>query len=179
MSPFWKSSRPPKTSAPSSNPTLPLEESWLRQYGDLLFDFCSSILWSQSEGKKALRQILNQIKKAEQKLGPTPRYERAWILKTACQVLQNTAQKSARKLSPSEQAMLDAVKDPQVRLNQLESYFHRLHLIEQMILLLRDKYGIPYPEIASALGMPEGSLKVLRQQSLDALENWIWGTSSP
>jgi DNA-directed RNA polymerase specialized sigma24 family protein len=48
---------------------------------------------------------------------------------------------------------------------------------DQILLLLRDKHGIPYSEIASALRSPEESLKVKRQQALRTLEEWLWDNS--
>lgn len=139
----------------------------------MLLDLSSSILWSQTEGRKIVRQVLEKLQKQSRHLQPE-RYQRAWVLQNACQLLQKTAIKSTRTLTPSEQAMVDSIKEPTERLVQLESYFHRLHLNEQILLLLRDKYGIPYPEIAIAMHMPEDSLKVMRQQALETLERWVW-----
>jgi DNA-directed RNA polymerase specialized sigma24 family protein len=55
-----------------------------------------------------------------------------------------------------------------------DSYFHRLPLESQFVLLLRDKYGFPMIEIASALESPEESLKLQRLSAFRQLESWIW-----
>jgi DNA-directed RNA polymerase specialized sigma24 family protein len=70
--------------------------------------------------------------------------------------------------------MLDANSNLDGRFQQFDSYLHRLPVADQILLLLRDKFGIPYTELATALGVPEGSLKLRRQQALKALEDWLW-----
>lgn len=147
----------------------PLVES----YGDLVFDLCQSVLWSSVNAQIAFRGIVRRLR-AEHSANSYVRYERAWVLRIACAELLKMAEKYGRRLSPSEQIMLDAALEPELRLRQFDSYFHRLPSEEQIILLLRDKYGFPYSEIAAALGYPEGSLKVRRQQALRNLDDWLW-----
>ncbi len=60
------------------------------------------------------------------------------------------------------------------RLENFNAYFHRLSAKDQILLILKDKYDIPYTEIAAALSIPAGSLKVRRQQALKTLEEWLW-----
>jgi DNA-directed RNA polymerase specialized sigma24 family protein len=148
-------------------------EHVVQLYGDLLFDLCESILWSPSNAQIAFRSILRQVKsKRGSNLYQT--HERTWVLRVACSQLRSYAQRHGRRLTPSEQIMLDASFDMNARLKQFDSYFHRLTTEDQLLLLLRDKYGIPYPEIAAAMETPEGSLKIRRQQALRTLEEWLW-----
>ena len=101
-------------------------------------------------------------------------HERAWVLNLACSRLRTLSDRYARKLTPPEQIELDAVESVTHRLKQFDSFFHRLSVEDQMLLLLRDEYGVPFPEIATAMGAPEGSLKTRRSQALRTLEDWLW-----
>lgn len=142
-------------------------------YGDLIFDLCDSVLWSSTAAHQAFRTIFKDIRKHR----PSDPYldnERAWVLHLACRNLKRLNRKIGRHLTASEQVMLDAIQEVPSRLGQFDSYFHRLILDDQLVLILRDKYGLPYSEMASALGVPEGSLKVRRQQALRTLEEWLW-----
>lgn len=142
----------------------------------MLFDLCESILWSPTNAQVAFRGILKEIRK-RQPADSLGEYERAWVLRVACDQLRSLAHRHGRKLTPSEQIMLDASLNVQARLKQFDSYFHRLGTEDQLLLILRDKYALPYSEIASAMGVPEGSLKVRRQQALRTLEEWLWETA--
>lgn len=152
-------------------------ENIVKHYGDLLFDLCESILWSPSAARVAFRAIIAEIKKRRE--GETfVDFERAWVLNVACNKLRAQAERHGRKLTPSEQIELDSLLDAPGRLKKFDSFFHRLSLEDQFLLLLKDKYGIPMAEIASALGLPEGSLKLRRAQALRAMEDWLWGQNS-
>ena len=142
----------------------------------MLFDLCASVLWSTSNAQIAFRAVLRALKK-QRNANPYIEFERAWVLSVTCKVLKSHAQRHGRKLTPSERILLDANLIIDDRLKQFDSYFHRLNTEDQLLLLLRDKYGIPYPEIATATGYPEGSLKIRRQQALRALEEWLWDTA--
>lgn len=142
-------------------------------YGDLLYDLCASILWSPASAEVAFRGILQRIRRQYPK-NAFRTHERAWVLQVACRFLEPFTQRHGRRLSPSEQLMLDANSDLDGRFRQFDSYLHRLPVADQILLLLRDKFGIPYSELATALGIPEGSLKLRRQQALKALEDWLW-----
>jgi DNA-directed RNA polymerase specialized sigma24 family protein len=144
-------------------------------YGDLIFDFCESLLWDPSHAQLAFREILKQLK-ASRSANAYEEHERAWILRVTCDKLKTYAARHARRLSASEQIQLDSTEGVSLRLKHFEFFFHRLTDEEQILLLLRDKYGLPYPEISAALGLPEGSLKIKRAQALRALEEWLWGT---
>lgn len=143
-------------------------------YGDLLFDLCEAVLWSPSNAQIAFRAILKKIRQRISRDAYLD-HERAWVLQIACAELERLTQKVGRTLSPSEQIMLDANLDTGARLKSFDSYFHRLPPSDQILLLLRDKYGLPFKEISSILQLPEGSLKIKRQQALRTLESWIWG----
>src|SRR5262249_26231928 len=98
-------------------------------------------------------------------------YFRPWLLRVACEKLKALSPrfsdvKAAAGASPSP----DSTDVPR----KLEHYFHRLSTEEQILLLFRDKYGLPYTEISNATGLPEESIKVRRQQALRALEEWVW-----
>jgi DNA-directed RNA polymerase specialized sigma24 family protein len=145
----------------------------VQQYGDLLFDLCESILWSPTNAQLAFRAILREIKSTQEKNKYTE-YERPWVLRIASKKLLEIANKHGRRLTPSEQIMLDATLKFDARIKQFDSYFHRLSAEDQLLLLLRDKFGLSYQEIASATGIPEGSIKMRRQQSLRTIEEWLW-----
>ncbi len=149
----------------------------VKKYGDLLFDLCETVLWSPINAQLALRSILKTV--AKQRGNPKLQenfqdHERAWILRIACERLRKDAARLGRRLTPSEQIELDSEQGASTRLHRFDRYFHRLNPEDQLLLLLRDKYGIPYVEISSAMGAPDGSLKVRRQHALRALEDWIW-----
>jgi len=154
-------------------------KAWLNQvigtYGDMLYDLCQSLLWSEAEAPHAYRSILKTI----QREGFTNasrfhKYERAWIFHIAYRELKKMAKKTPRSLTPAEQVMLDSNPDPKARLRHFDSYFHRLPIESQFLVVLKDKYGIPLSELASILEAPELSLKLQRSQSLRLLESWIW-----
>jgi hypothetical protein len=141
-------------------------------YGDLLFDLCESVLWSSIPAQTVFRSILKDVRKAFHGKRYSD-YERAWILRIAFDRLKKVSRQT-RKVTAFEQIQLDSNQNVAARLKQFEIYFHRLSTEDQVLLLLRDKYGLPYPEIASALSLPEGSLKQQRQQTLRTLDDWIW-----
>lgn len=145
----------------------------VQQYGDLVFDLCESILWSPINAQVAFRAILKSIRKGLDS-NQYNRYERSWLLKIACSHLRVLSDRHGRKITASQRIELDSNPSLQTRLKNFDYYFHRLQTDDQLLLLLRDKYGIPYSEISSAMGIPEGSIRVMRQQALRALEEWLW-----
>lgn len=142
-------------------------------YGDLLFDLCESILWSPENAQIAFRTILKNLKSGSSE-NQFSAYERAWVLRIACEELRALTRKFGTSLTPSEQIRLDSNANFNARMEDFELYFRRLDIDDQLVLLLRDKYGLTYDEIASALGVPEGSVRVSRQQALRAMEEWLW-----
>src|SRR4051812_34894037 len=127
----------------------------IERYGDLVYDLCESILWGSSAAQVIIRSIFRELK-AEHKFNRYSQHERAWVLHVACERLRNLSHDHARKLSSSDQLKLDATDKASTKLQQFDSYFHRLPVDDQMVLLLRDKYGLPSPEIAAILTVPEG-----------------------
>ncbi|MBC7386637.1 MAG: sigma-70 family RNA polymerase sigma factor [Cryobacterium sp.] len=151
---------------------------WMKRiistYGDLLYDLCQSMLWSPADAPDAYRSILRTLgrrPKAERFL----KYERSWILQIAFNELRGMKKRSPRLLTPAEQVMLDSNPDPKARLRFFDSYFHRLPIESQLLLLLRDKYGLPVSEVASVLQIPEPSARLQRLQALRLMESWIYG----
>jgi DNA-directed RNA polymerase specialized sigma24 family protein len=154
-------------------------KTWFNQvlatYGDMLFDLCQSMLWSPAEAPHAYRSILRTIQRAGSSVDSRfEKYERAWVFHIAYLELKKMAKKTPRSLTPAEQVMLDSNPDPKARLRHFDSYFHRLPIESQFLVILKDKYGMPMNEIASILEVPEPSLKLQRSQSLRLLESWIW-----
>lgn len=172
-SPAAKSPAKPPARARARSAQHSEVERVVQLYGDLLFDLCESVLWSPVQAQNAFRSILKEIKATR----PADRFtenERAWILRIAFERLSKLGPQVARKVTSSEQMRLDASPNIASRLKSFEIYFHRLTIEEQVVLLLRDKYGLPYGEISSATEIPEASLKTIRGQALRRLESWLW-----
>ena len=112
------------------------------------------------------------------KFNPYRNFERAWILRVACERLIQPGRYPRRIVTPEEQIRLDAMEKISARLKNFDHYFHRLRPEDQILLLLRDKYGLDYAEIAAAMGLPEGSLKTRRSQALRALDEWLWDATA-
>jgi hypothetical protein len=180
--PKTKAAPPPnknnKAPAPLSAEAT-LIQRWVEQYGDLVFDLCSQTLpalpGEPSRAPLAFRAILKALRAQRRAEAggaePFVEYERAWVLHVACAYLLSHPVQAP---PPPVEARLDADLAPEARLNRLDSYLDRLGLLDRILLLLRDKYGLPYPEIAIALESPEDSLKLRRSQALRALQDWVW-----
>ena len=153
-------------------------ENVVQLYGDLLFDLCESVLGTPAQAQAAFRSIVLEIKgtRAEEKY---KNHERAWILRIAFKKLKLLSVQHARPFSASEQIELDSSPNVATRMKSFDTYFHRLTAEQQLILLLKDKYGLPYVEVANATGLPEGTLKGIRGQALRTLEAWLWEEESP
>lgn len=149
-------------------------DHYLQAYGDLLFDLCNSLLWDSQDATPIFQSILKEINRTR-KDNAFSVHERAWVLRVALTHLVSAFNKQGRTLSASEQMELDSAQSLPNRLAKFSHFFKRLGPEDQLLLLLRDKYGLPYSEIAAAMEMPEASLKLRRQQSLSAMEEWIWG----
>jgi DNA-directed RNA polymerase specialized sigma24 family protein len=164
-------------SAASTTKEAPLRPShaWEENYGDLVYDLFYSVLWNHKGASTLYLSYWNQMDRhLAQAKEVYQRYARAWVLKGAIELLLEGIPKHGRTLTPSEQVMLDANLNIPARLRQFESYLHKLNATDQVLLLLRDKYGLPYEEISPALGLTEGALKLKRQQALRAMEEWLW-----
>lgn len=166
----WTSSKSPKSSIE------PPPDRLLHLYGDLVFDLCVSILHSPAQVQRTFKMIFSRLKKEGPSLNYVT-YERAWVLKTTCMQLLGYYPYEGHQVSNEEQIRLDASHNVTDRLNEFQSYFRRLKPEDQILLLLRDKYGIPLADIAAALTLPEASLKVRRQHALRTLEDWLWNNS--
>lgn len=161
---------------PADSVSIPVHgtpERIVQLYGDLLFDLCESVLWSPINAQLAFRSIIKSIRRNRRGHGFTE-HERAWVLRIACDKLLDLSARHGRKLTSSEQIQLDSAQNVTLRLKQFDAYFHRLVTEDQILLLLRDKYGLPYGEISAALGLPEANLKIRRAQALRSLEEWLW-----
>ncbi len=145
----------------------------MQSYGDLLFDLCESMFRNTDHSQIVFRSILKKIN-FESRFRKYSRYERAWIVKTAFEQLLEFCHQTDSKTSPLEQIKLDGSKNVSIRLDNFNSYFHRLMPEDQILLLLKDKYGFPDTEISTVMSTPVGSLKIRRQQALRALEEWLW-----
>ncbi len=175
MSPDIEKPSGPKTPDASLGDAVTIDQL-VTSYGDLLFDLCESILWSPINAQLAFRAILKKLKASlGQELYET--HQRAWVLRIACTQLLSFARRNARKVTPAEQIQVDGSKSIGMKLNQFDFYFHRLFVEDQVLLLLHDKYSLPFSEISSAMAIPEDSLKVRRQQALRTLEEWIWDSA--
>ena len=166
-----------KTSAKTSTSTSKNDE-WIDgvvlTYGDLLYDLCQTMLWSPADAPDAYRAILRTLAR-RRRVERFTRYERPWILQIAFRELRGMKRRSPRLLTPAEQVMLDSNPDPRARLRFFDSYFHRLPIESQCLLILRDKYGVPVSEVAAVLEVPEASARLQRLQALRMLESWIYG----
>ncbi len=150
-----------------------------RTYGDLLYDLCVSLLRNSGEAQLVLRSLLKKMTiQSKNKKNAYTKYERAWILRMACEKLIHLYKQSDFQIPPEEQIKLDSNESVSIRLKQFESYFHRLVPEDQLLFLLKEKWKIPDTEIAMALAIPEGSLKIQRLQALRTLEEWIWTNHS-
>ncbi len=149
----------------------------VQNHGDLIFDFCESTLRSPANAQIIFRNTLKDIKKtASEYLGT--QNERAWALKMTYQNIKNFSEKHHLQQSNEERLQTDTGMPTSARLKNFESYFQRLHTDDQILFLLKDKYGLTYSEIATTMGIPENSLKMRRQQALRTLEEWLWDKST-
>ena len=149
--------------------------SWEQSYGDLVYDLFYSILWNHKGAGALYLQFWNQMDRELTRQGANyQKYARAWILREAIDLLNQGVRKHGRTLTSAEQVMLDANLDLPARQVQFESYLHKLKPSDHILLLLRDKYGLPQEEIGAALGLSEGAIKIKRQQALRSLEEWLW-----
>ncbi len=169
-----KPTQPVATAAPVTKENL--IQQLVDRYGDMVFDLCQAVLWSQPNAQLAFRAIVRDLRRLELAGVKYERYERPWILRVACEKLRSIAVRHGRTLSASERMMLDGALKGDARLRQFDSYFHRLRTDDQILLLLRDKYKLDYAEIAMVMGEPEGSLKMRRQHAMRALDEMLWDT---
>ncbi len=167
----------PTRGAPMNGAAVPTRpsHSWEENYGDLVYDLFYSILWNHKGAGTLYLSFWNEMdRELSRRKEVYERHARSWVLRGAIQFVLTSVGKFGRSLTPSEQVMLDANLNIPARLRQFESYLHKLPHSDQILLLLRDKYGLPYGEISPAMGLTEGALKIKRQQALRAMEEWLW-----
>ncbi len=146
----------------------------IQTYGDLLFDLCESVLGASTTTQIAFKTIIKKIR-AEKKKTFYTAYERGWVLKITVHKLLEYSQEGGRSPSSSETLMTrtsDTATAPLIE--NFNIHFHRLPAEDQVLLLLKDKFGIPDAEISLAMSIPIGSLKIRRLQALRTLEDWLW-----
>ncbi len=149
-------------------------EDLIRRYGDLVFDLCYSVLQHAGNAQIAFREIFHEVRRRRPE-NSFQRHERGWVLRIACERVRELAgAPHGLGLTAAQQIELDSTPDSETRLSRFELCFRRLSVADQLLLLLKDKYGVPMPEISVATGTPEESLKVQRAQILRSLEEWIW-----
>jgi hypothetical protein len=147
---------------------------WIHRYGDLAYDFASSVFWSSKNGKLALRRLYLSKGGQNLKEWSLSELERAALFRELLSQLREVQWRYMRKLTTAEQRMLDSNLSETGRLKQFDSYLHRLPFDDMALLLLRDKFGVPSPETAAIFETSEASLQLQRQQAYDALSDWIW-----
>lgn len=148
-------------------------DHFVDSYGDLIFDLCNSLLSSPTNAQIAFRSILKKIKSGS-RFQKYSIYERSWVLRIACDRLLALSQHHGYEITPQEQIQLDAQSLLIHRLKQFTVFFHRLLPEDQILLLLKDKHGIPLKEIATAMAIPVEALKIRRIQALRSIEGWLW-----
>lgn len=150
-------------------------ERFTEKYGDLVFDLCTRVLWSDQNAQ----MIFQRIRRAWSRLTtdgspPFELHERSWALQVAVAEIIRAYERYSRKLSANERVLLDSQLDAQRRMNQIDAYFHRLPPEAQILLLLREKYGLSMREAGEILNTPERSIQMLRRQAFDQLHEEIW-----
>ena len=180
--PFRKSSGgpagAPAHSVPGSRSLQDREtEDLIRRYGDLVFDLSHSVLQNAGNAQIAFREVFHEVRRRRAE-NTFQRHERGWVLRIACERIRELAGgPQGLGLTAAQQIELDSAPDSDSRLSRFELCFRRLAVADQLLLLLKDKYGVPMPEISVATGTPEEALKVQRAQILRSLEEWIWSST--
>jgi len=142
-------------------------------YQDLIFDLCQSTLNDLQQSQ----QVFDSILKTLQKTKTSDRFqihERSWVFQIACQHILSVHEKLDTQLSCSNQIEMDALASSASRLKHFSAFFQRLQPEDRLLLLMREKYGLPFSEIASTFNLSEESLKSRRDRALRSLEKWIW-----
>jgi len=142
-------------------------EDIIKTHGDLIYDLCESILANSVNAQLSFRKILQKIKRSRRE-NSFQKYERAWILKLSVDQLTQVTKRCSNKKHE------DAGLGTSMRLKNFPVFFRRITIEDQLLLILKDKYGIPYSEISASMGVPESTLKTRRAYALRALEEWVW-----
>ena len=150
---------------------------WILRYGDLTYDFASSLLWSTRNGKLILKRLYLSHPGRELNSWSGAKLERAAVFRELLQLIRDSHWRYMRRLTTAEQRMLDGNLVEDGRLRQFDSYVHRLSFDDLALLLIRDKFGFPISEAAAIFEAPEASLQLQRQHAFEALCDWIWDSS--
>ena len=129
--------------------------AWIETFGSLVYDLCLEILNDPLRAEIAFVSIAKEIKKNSTQV-QFKEFQRTWILKNTCDHLLRDKRPSSLRFHKGPQG----------------DVLSKLSIEERLLVLLRDKYGLPYPEIAGALGIPDGTLKLRRAQALRSLKEW-------
>lgn len=163
------------------------QEHCIELYGDHLFDLCHSLFLNADQAQEVFHSILKKIK-ASSRLQEYLKFEKSWVFKLAFQQIISEYHRSQtqdelhsnfqlkQKVS-SEHVSQKISAENILRLQRFSHYFNRIAIKDRFLLILKDKYEFPFPEISTAMGEPEGTLKVRRQQALRMLEDLIWSNS--
>ena len=149
------------------------QPEWVESFGDSIYDLCVCTLWHTAHAQHAFRVITRTIEQKKNQ-NQFETYLRPWIFKIAVETLRTMFAKNARKPSALEQVSLDSELSLEEKFARFELYFHKLSFDEKVVLLLRDKYGLPYSEIAAIFSLPEDSIKLRRTLALRTLDDSIW-----
>lgn len=94
----------------------PPSQAWEQNYGDLVYDLFYSILWNHRGAGLLYLSFWNQMDRELARGGANyQRYARAWVLRSAIQVVVAGTAKHGRSLTPAEQVMIDANLDLEAR----------------------------------------------------------------
>ena len=140
--------------------------------GDRLFAIARLILRDVDRAQDAVQDALVQAWRALPQLRDPDRFD-AWMRKLIVNAAMDMTRRSKRwdaqiALMPMPEATLDAA-DSVVDRDQLERGFRRLKPEQRAAIVLRYYLDLTVPEVADALGVPEGTVKSRLHHSMAAL----------
>lgn len=143
-----------------------LFEQLIKTYEDLIFDICKTILKKSINVNTVFRSILKKIRKTYYKSNYI-QYERSWILRIIYKQLLDFYKCYGKRI-------LELNERKQENNDSFEFFFSLLSLEDQLLLLLKNKFKIPFSEISSAFLISEDSIKVKYQLALHTIEERMW-----
>lgn len=151
-------------------------ETLILKYGDLIYDITYSTLWSTQAAQKALLPIFKELNSQLSQSGNRrfEDFELEWTLHIMCRQLKKFYGSAARRLSPSEQLMLDSAASGEARAKYFESFFHLLSFDDQVLFLLTDKHGLTLEQACNVLLIPRDTLILKKALALRTLYDSIW-----
>lgn len=146
---------------------------FVERYGELIFD----IAWSVTEDihltqivfRNTFRKLLKQRSSHS-----FEHYERPYIMRIAVNEILRVAGRATRPELQELRFTLDARATADERLGELGFFLRRLGVEDRVLILLREKYGFSYAEIAAVMSIPEDSARLRRLQSIKLLASWVW-----